>query len=152
MTKATGGVTQIWPSSLEAVEEGVCWAARDSSLHRLAPSHALRVSPEITPQRLGLRLHVDTRCVSICCPTNLTPRLSGTFMNGSCNFQVPISNGSLSYGKPAKSSHPKATLSRGSLALSRPRRCKAHLLQQYISIRLKAVVDPARTVCTEAKQ
>lgn len=53
----------------------------------------------MTSQRLGLHLNVDTRCIiSVYCPANLTPRLPGTFMNSSCTFQVPVSNGSVSCG------------------------------------------------------
>lgn len=91
------------------------------------------VSPEMKSQRLGLHLNVDTKCIIfVYCPANLTLRLSGTFKDSSCTFQVPVSNGSLSLGKPAKTSYQKATLSRGSLVLSRLRRSKAHLLQQHI--------------------
>lgn len=120
------------PPSIEAGMEGVCWVARDGSLHRLAPSHAPRVFPEMTSQRLGLHLNVDTRRIIVHCPANLTLRLSDTFMNGNCNVQVSISTGSSSCSKPAKPSHPKAILSRGSPVLSRLRRSEAYVLQLHI--------------------
>lgn len=88
--------------------------------------------PEMTSQRLGLHLNVDIRRIIVRCAANLTLRLSDTFMNGNCNVQVSISIGSSSRGKPAKPSHPKAILSRGSPVLSRLRRSEAYILQLHI--------------------